>query len=113
MIEKTWELLKNEGFTITKNVTGTSIYILPNGYAIDGDYVYGDRTREHREIEAVLSIDRYHPDFWNQIFHRLHLVLVEPETQIYMYPREMNLTAEQLQAIDWLQVCGYEYMEFK
>ena len=108
-LEKT---LKREGFTITKTVRKTSVYILPNGSAIDGDYVYGDRTREHREIEAVLDIDRYHQDFWNQIFHRLRLVLVEPESQVYMYPREMKLTDEQRQALNRLRSYGYEYMEF-
>ena len=108
--EKTLEL---EGFTVTKTARTTSIYILPNGYAIDGDYVYGSRTREHREIEAVLDIDRYHPDFWNHVFHRLQLVLVEPETKVYMYPQEMKLTDEQYREIDRLQTYGYKYLEFK
>lgn len=108
MLEKTLEL---EGFTITKTVQKTSIYIMPNGYAIDGDYVYGSRTRDHREIEAVLDIDRYHSEFWNHVFHRLKLVLVEPESKVYMYP-PMKLTDEQRQAIDWLRFYGYEYLEF-
>ena len=110
--EKTKELLRQENFTITEMAGETSIYILPDGSAIDGEFIYGSRTREHREIEAVLDIDRYHQDFWNQIFHRLQLVLVEPESKVYMYPPQMELTDEQHQAIDRLRFYGYEYMEF-
>lgn len=110
MLEKT---LENEGFTVTKNVQKTSIYIMPNGSAIDGEYIDGFRTREHREIEAVLNIDRYHPDFWNQIFHRLRLVLVEPESQVYMYPQDMELTDKQRKEINRLRSYGYQYLEFK
>lgn len=109
MLEKT---LEHEGFTVTKKTQKTSIYILPNGYAIDGEFEYGCRTREHREIEAVLAIDRYHSEFWNHVFNELRLVLVEPESQIYMYPQRMELTKQQRREINRLRDYGYTYLEF-
>lgn len=111
--EKTKELLRRNNFTIMPTVQKTSIYILPDGSAIDGKYEYGIRTLDHRDIGTILDIDHYHCDFWDHVFHRLQLVLVAPETQVYMYPQQMKLTAKQRREIDRLRSYGYQYLEFK
>ena len=79
-----------------------SIYLLPNGEGVDGEFDYGSRGLDHRVIEQVTPIDRYHPDFWDYVHFNLGLVRIVPETETALIRANQTLTQAQAKAIDAL-----------
>ena len=79
-----------------------SIYLLPSGEGVDGEFDYGSRGLDHRAIEQVTPIDRYHPDFWDYVHFNLGLVRIVPETETALIRANQTLTQAQAKAIDAL-----------
>lgn len=76
-----------------------SIYLLPSGEGVDGEFDYGSRGLDHRVIEQVTPIDRYHPDFWDYVHLNLGLVRLVPETETALIRANQTLTPTQKEAI--------------
>lgn len=88
-----------------------AIYILTDGTLVDGMFVDGDRTEEHRVMELISFYDRYDGnEFWLDLLEEKRMLIVEPETQI-IYQR-IGLTEEQVQPVARLQELGYELMHY-
>lgn len=79
-----------------------SIYLLPSGEGIDGEFYYGARGLDHRAIEQVTPIDRYNPNFWDYVHFELCLVRLVPETEIALIRANQTLTPAQKEAITGL-----------
>lgn len=79
-----------------------SIYLLPSGEGVDGEFDYGSRGLDHRAIEQVTPIDRYNPCFWDYVHLTLRLVRLVPETETALIRANQTLTPAQAKAIDAL-----------
>lgn len=100
----------NEYDVHTTDNTNEAIYILEDGTLIDGQFEYGARCVDHREIfESVLNIDRYHDNFWNEGFEQLNCIMLVPESQTIITHPNVEITDAQQSVINELDYFTEEF----
>lgn len=104
--------LLEEGYSITNNIS-ESVYILSDGTLWSGEFNYGIRGVEHREVESFSPYDRYDGNkFWNDVMVNMGLVMIIPETEQVLVSPKYQPTENQNVLIDKAINLGFDLIEF-
>ena len=90
-----------------------AVYILTDGTLWDGQFDYGCRGVEHREVELFTKHNRYDGEkFWYEVTVELGLVMLVPENKMVMVHPKHKVTDKQQKQIDKTVKLAYEVVDF-
>ena len=96
------EICINEDIAFTQLPTH-AIYILPDGSLIDGCFVMGSRTEDHRIAEALSEFNRYDGNrFWLDLFINLNMIMLVPEMKTILISKQQQITPKQSEQMTML-----------
>lgn len=107
------EELTEHGYEETESLS-MAFYILADGTMWEGCFDSGIRGYDHREVEVFTTFDRYDGnDFWEEVFLKLNLVMVIPETKKIMVHPQQKLFSAQAEVVDYAISAGYEVITYE
>lgn len=90
------------GIEVTDDLS-QAIYLLRDGTLISGGFCDSIRGEDHRCVECLFDdIDRYSPNFWEDVFRRTGMIMLVPETRQALMSKSQVMTAKQREVLDRL-----------
>lgn len=100
MLSSSLNRFEDIGIETTDNIN-ESIFILPKGQMIWGEFDMGVRSLDHHSIESLYDdLDRYDDDFWEKVVERTNIIQYVPETNVVLIKKGQKITDEQRSIIN-------------